>query len=175
MGTASEKRLLKIRLRRVGAKKQPSYRIVVADGRAARDGAFVEQLGHYDPKTDPPTIVLDRERADEWIGKGAQPTDSVVRLFKTHESQQNSAGQESDAVPEPAKTIKKSAKTVAKTDEAPEETAAEEPASEEATEAEGTDEATAESAGELAAAAGDDEAAEEPVAEERTECEFKQH
>lgn len=85
--------MLKIRLKRVGAKKQPSYRIVVADARAARDGAFVEQLGHYDPKTDPPTIVLDREKADEWMGKGAQPTDSVSRLFKTHETQQGAAQQ----------------------------------------------------------------------------------
>jgi small subunit ribosomal protein S16 len=82
--------LLKIRLKRVGAKKQPSYRIVVADAKATRDGAFVEQVGHYDPKTDPPTIVLDRERAEEWIGKGAQPTDSVSRLLKTHASQQTS-------------------------------------------------------------------------------------
>ncbi len=82
--------MLKIRLKRVGAKKQPSYRIVVADAKATRDGAFVEQVGHYDPKTDPPTIVLDRERAEEWIGKGAQPTDSVSRLLKTHASQQTS-------------------------------------------------------------------------------------
>ncbi len=80
--------MLKIRLKRVGAKKQPSYRIVVADAKATRDGAFVEQVGHYDPKTDPPTIVLNRERAEEWIGKGAQPTDSVSRLLKTHASQQ---------------------------------------------------------------------------------------
>lgn len=80
--------MLKIRLRRVGAKKQPSYRIVVADAKASRDGAFVEQLGHYDPKTDPPTIVLDSERAQQWIGKGAQPTESVSRLMKTFASQQ---------------------------------------------------------------------------------------
>lgn len=153
--------MLKIRLRRVGAKKQPSYRIVIADARAARDGAFVEQVGHYDPKTDPPTIVLDRERADEWIGKGAQPTDSVVRLFKTYESQQNSAGQAPE--PEPAKATKKatkkSAKAVAKAEEAAEETASEE----EATAAEGAAEATAEP--EEAAAAGEEEVAGEPVAE----------
>ena len=79
--------MLKIRLRRVGAKKRPSYRIVVADARAARDGAFVEQVGHYDPKTDPPSIVIDTEKTDDWIGKGAQPTDSVARLIKTYESQ----------------------------------------------------------------------------------------
>ena len=79
--------MLKIRLRRVGAKKRPSYRIVVADARAARDGAFVEQVGHYDPKTDPPSIVIDTEKTDDWISKGAQPTDSVARLIKTYESQ----------------------------------------------------------------------------------------
>ncbi len=62
----------------------------MADARAARDGSFVEQLGHYDPKTDPPTIVLDRERAESWVGKGAQPTDSVARLMKTHAAQQAS-------------------------------------------------------------------------------------
>jgi small subunit ribosomal protein S16 len=73
--------MLRIRLRRVGAKKKPSYRIVVADARAARDGAFVEQLGHYDPLTDPPTVVLDEEKALEWIRKGAQPSEAVQRML----------------------------------------------------------------------------------------------
>lgn len=73
--------MLKIRLRRVGAKKKPSYRIVVADSRAARDGAFVEQIGHYDPMTDPPTVTLDEEKARAWIVKGAQPTEAVARML----------------------------------------------------------------------------------------------
>ena len=74
--------MLRIRLRRVGARHQPSYRIVVADSRAGRDGAFVEQLGHYNPRTDPPTIVLDREKALEWVRQGAQPSDAVARMLK---------------------------------------------------------------------------------------------
>ena len=69
--------MLKIRLRRTGARNQPSFRVVVADSRAARDGAFVEQLGHYNPRTDPPTIVIDEEKARKWISQGAQPSDSV--------------------------------------------------------------------------------------------------
>ena len=74
--------MLRIRLRRVGAKKQPSYRIVVADSRAARDGAFVEQLGHYDPLTDPPTVKLDEEKALKWIRQGAKPSEAVERMLK---------------------------------------------------------------------------------------------
>ena len=74
--------MLKIRLRRVGAKNQPSYRIVVADSRASRDGAFVDQLGHYDPGTDPPTVVLDEDKALKWLRQGAQPTEAVERMLK---------------------------------------------------------------------------------------------
>ena len=73
--------MLRIRLRRVGAKNQPSYRIIVADSRAARDGPFVDQLGHYNPRTDPPTIVLDEEKAQKWIGQGAQPSEAVQRML----------------------------------------------------------------------------------------------
>ena len=74
--------MLRIRLRRVGAKKQPSYRIVVADSRAARDGAIVDHLGHYNPRTDPPTVVLDEEKALKWIRHGAQPSFAVERMLK---------------------------------------------------------------------------------------------
>lgn len=74
--------MLKMRLKRVGAKRQPTYRIVVADSRAARDGAFVEQLGHYDPRTEPPTVVIDEEKARKWIKNGAQPTEAVMGLLK---------------------------------------------------------------------------------------------
>lgn len=73
--------MLRIRLRRVGAKNDPSFRIVVADSRAARDGAFVDHLGHYNPRTDPPTIVLDREKARGWIAQGAQPSEAVRRML----------------------------------------------------------------------------------------------
>ena len=74
--------MLRIRLRRVGKKKQPSYRIVVADARAPRDGAFVDQVGHYNPLTDPPTIVVDADKAKHWLGVGAQPSETVGRIFQ---------------------------------------------------------------------------------------------
>ncbi len=74
--------MLKIRLRRVGAKKQPSYRIVVADSRAPRDGRFVENIGFYNPRTEPATITVEEERALHWLSQGAQPTESVSRLLK---------------------------------------------------------------------------------------------
>ena len=75
--------MLKIRLRRTGARNQPSYRVVVADSRAARDGAFIEQLGHYNPRTEPATVVIDEEKALDWIRKGAQPSDAVKQLLRT--------------------------------------------------------------------------------------------
>ena len=74
--------MLRIRLRRTGARKQPSYRVVVADARAARDGSFVEQLGHYNPLTDPPTVVIDEEKALKWLRQGAQPSEAVGRMLK---------------------------------------------------------------------------------------------
>lgn len=73
--------MIKIRLRRVGAKKKPSYRIVVADVRAPRDGAFIDILGHYDPLTDPETVVIKEEKALYWLKQGAQPTDTTARLL----------------------------------------------------------------------------------------------
>jgi small subunit ribosomal protein S16 len=75
--------MVKIRLRRMGAKKAPFYRIVVADSRYPRDGRFIEQLGTYDPLQEPAEIKVDAERAQEWIKTGAQPTETVKRLFKT--------------------------------------------------------------------------------------------
>ena len=74
--------MLRIRLRRVGAKKKPSYRIVVADSRSPRDGAFVDQVGHYDPLTDPPTVLLDEDKVVKWLGNGAQPSEPVDRILK---------------------------------------------------------------------------------------------
>jgi small subunit ribosomal protein S16 len=75
--------MVKIRLRRMGAKKQPSYRIVVADSRAARDGRFIEVLGHYNPRTEPPTIIVNEERLKYWMSQGAQPTESVEKILKS--------------------------------------------------------------------------------------------
>jgi len=73
--------MVKIRLRRVGAKKKPSYRVVVADSRAPRDGAFIAIIGHYNPLTDPETVVMDEEKARYWLEQGAQPTDTAARLL----------------------------------------------------------------------------------------------
>ena len=73
---------MRIRLRRVGAKKRPSYRVVVADSRAARDGRFVENIGHYDPLTEPATVVIDEEKALKWLRHGAQPSEAVERMLK---------------------------------------------------------------------------------------------
>jgi small subunit ribosomal protein S16 len=75
--------MVRIRLRRVGAKKQPSYRIVAADIEHPRDGRFLEILGFYNPRTQPGTIELHEDRIYDWIGHGAQPSESVTRLFKT--------------------------------------------------------------------------------------------
>ncbi|MDD3401108.1 MAG: 30S ribosomal protein S16 [Eubacteriales bacterium] len=74
--------MLKIRLRRMGAKKAPFYRIIVADSRAPRDGAFVEELGYYNPVSEPVELKIDNERAAEWVKKGAQPTETVRTLLK---------------------------------------------------------------------------------------------
>ena len=74
--------MVKIRLRRVGAKKQPSYRLVVADSRSPRDGRFIESIGHYNPRTDPPTVVVREDRALYWLSVGAQPSEAVSRFFK---------------------------------------------------------------------------------------------
>jgi small subunit ribosomal protein S16 len=73
--------MVKIRLRRVGAKNKPMYRIVVADSRSPRDGAFIEVIGHYNPLTDPETVDVDKEKAIKWLGYGAKPTDTVARLL----------------------------------------------------------------------------------------------
>ena len=73
--------MVKIRLRRTGAKKQPHYRVVVADSKSPRDGKFIEVIGHYNPRTEPPTVEIDGERALYWLGAGAQPSAAVKRMF----------------------------------------------------------------------------------------------
>ena len=73
---------LKIRLSRFGAKKQPTYRVVVAEERSKRDGRIVEKIGHYDPRADPPTVVLNEERTKYWLGVGARPTDAMGPILK---------------------------------------------------------------------------------------------
>ena len=74
--------MVKIRLKRLGANKKPFYRVVVADARAPRDGKFIEEIGYYNPLTEPADIKIDEEKAKKWLGTGAQPTDTVKTLFK---------------------------------------------------------------------------------------------
>ncbi len=73
--------MVKIRLRRVGTRNKPMYRVVVADGRSPRDGAFIEIIGHYNPLTEPETFVVDEEKALKWLRYGAKPTDTALRLL----------------------------------------------------------------------------------------------
>ena len=74
--------MVKIRLKRMGAHKKPFYRVVVADSRRARSGKFIEEIGYYDPMTEPATIKIDEESAKKWLADGAQPTEVVKGLFK---------------------------------------------------------------------------------------------
>ena len=100
--------MVKIRLLRVGRKKRPSYRVVVADARAPRNGATIEIIGHYNPLTDPPTIVIDEEKALKWLRQGAQPTERVAFLL-------NKLGiMEKPTKKHPEKPTKKPAKKPAK-------------------------------------------------------------
>jgi small subunit ribosomal protein S16 len=73
---------VKLRLTRVGSKKNPVYRVVVADSRSPRDGRFIEIIGRYNPQTDPSTIELDEQKVKDWLGKGAQPSNAVQKLLK---------------------------------------------------------------------------------------------
>ncbi|TYP59960.1 30S ribosomal protein S16 [Thermosediminibacter litoriperuensis] len=94
---------VRIRLRRMGAKKRPFYRIVVADSRSPRDGRFIEEIGYYNPLTDPAEIKINEEKALDWMRKGAQPTDTVKHLFKTtgilekYKAQKSNREENSDA------------------------------------------------------------------------------
>jgi small subunit ribosomal protein S16 len=83
---------VRLRLTRVGGKKNPRWRLVVADQRSPRDGRFIETIGHYNPQTDPSTIVIDDERLRHWLSRGAQPTNTVKNLIRAH-SAAPSAGQ----------------------------------------------------------------------------------
>ena len=74
--------MVKLRLMRMGKKKQPTYRVVAADARSPRDGRFIEIVGHYNPRTEPSTIVIDNDKAVKWLVEGAQPTESVQKLLK---------------------------------------------------------------------------------------------
>lgn len=72
---------VKIRLMRMGKKKQPTYRVVAADSRSPRDGRFIEILGHYNPRTEPSTVIIDNEKAIKWLARGAQPSEPAAKLL----------------------------------------------------------------------------------------------
>jgi small subunit ribosomal protein S16 len=161
--------LVKIRLRRIGARKQPSYRLVVADSRAPRDGAFIAVIGHYNPLTHPETIVIDQEKALGWLKQGAQPTDTAARLLAKagiieeplERKEKMKAG-----TPDKPKASKKKAKAAAeaKAEEKPKAEAPKEPKSEAAAaEPKAAEESKAEVAEEPKA-----KAAEEPEASTET-------
>jgi len=98
--------MVKIRLRRMGAKKNPYYRIVVADSRSPRDGRFIEEIGSYDPLASPSAINIDLERADYWIKNGAQPTDTVRALLKKANAAKTGDAPASDSEAKAAKSKK---------------------------------------------------------------------
>lgn len=139
---------VKIRLKRIGAKKNPFYRVVVADSRNARDGRFIEELGSFNPHTDPSTIKIDVEKAQSWLDKGAQPTETVRALLK----RQGLLGGTADVVvTEETETEEPVVAEEAQVDEtvtveADETTETEEPAAVEAEEASETEETTEENA-----------------------------
>jgi small subunit ribosomal protein S16 len=89
---------VRVRLTRVGSKKNPIWRVVVSDQRSPRDGRFIETIGHYNPQTDPSTIVIDEERLQHWLARGAQPTNTVKQLVKAH----SKSSPEPAAAPAPA-------------------------------------------------------------------------
>ena len=176
--------MVKIRLRRTGAKKQPSYRLVVADSRAPRDGAFIAVIGHYNPLTDPETLVIDEEKASAWLKQGAQPTDTAARLLAKAGIIEEPADRKEKmkaGTPDKPKASKKKAKVAAAAAkaeapkaEAPKAEAAEEPKAVEEPKAEAAvEEPKAEVAEEPKAEAVEEpkaEAAEEPKAAEEPEA-----
>ena len=85
--------MLRIRLRRVGKRHRPYYRIVVADSRSPRDGAYVDWIGQYDPMADPPAVTLNEEKAISWLRKGAQPSEPVQRIFRWNDINQKASEQ----------------------------------------------------------------------------------
>jgi small subunit ribosomal protein S16 len=116
---------VKIRLRRMGAKGKPFYRVVVADSRSPRDGRFIELLGHYEPRTDPPTIKLDEEKTLRWLNQGAQPTDTAGALLKKQGIMQKFLAAKPEKIKAPAKAAKPAPLEVEAVEAAPVETAPE--------------------------------------------------
>lgn len=152
--------MVKIRLRRIGAKKHPIYRIVVADSRTARDGRFIEVVGTYDPNQNPPAITVKNDRIEYWLGNGAQPTDTARGLLKTQGFLGGVTSKSAEA--KAAKAAEAAAAKAAAEKAAAEAAAAEAKAAKEA-------EAAAKAAAEAAAAEAAAEAAEAPAEEAAAE------
>jgi len=116
--------MVRIRLRRIGAKRQPSYRIVAADKEAPRDGRFIEVLGFYNPRTNPATIQLKEDRIYDWISKGAQPSDSANQVFRSagllERFDRFKQGEELETLLEEAKTAEEARNINPKTSQAAE-------------------------------------------------------
>ena len=93
---------VRVRLTRVGSKKNPIWRVVVADQRSPRDGRFIETIGHYNPQTEPSTIRIDEERLQHWLARGAQPSGSVKQLVKAYSKSGGAAAVAAPAEPAPA-------------------------------------------------------------------------
>ena len=163
--------MLRIRLRRVGKKGHPSYRIVVADSRAPRDGAYVEWIGNYDPMAEPPAVTIKADRAQAWLSQGAQPSDAVARILDwngilTRTPTQRNVGSKT-AEEAPAEAAPAPAPAAAAPAAEPE--AEETPAAAEDTSEETVAEVVAEEAVEEAVAKeAPEEAAEEPTSEEES-------
>ena len=145
---------VKLRLMRMGKKKQPTYRVVAADSRKARNGRFIEALGFYDPRRDPSVIEIDNDKAVAWLRNGAQPTERVEKLLKISGAWTDFSGEQVDATPPAPSPV-----VAPVAEEAPVEEVAEEPVAEEAPVEEVAEEPVAEEA-------PVEEIAEEPVAEE---------
>jgi small subunit ribosomal protein S16 len=98
--TSSDSMAVRVRLTRVGSKKNPIWRVVVADRRSPRDGRFIETIGHYNPQTQPSTIVIDHERLDHWLALGAEPTNTVRKLMRAKDNPQAQTEAEAAVVEE---------------------------------------------------------------------------
>jgi small subunit ribosomal protein S16 len=151
---------VRIRLSRVGATKRPSYRVVAIEGRKPRDGRSLEILGYYDPLTDPATVKIEAERVRAWIGKGAQPSDTVVRLLRQVGLDAKGEATEEAAKPRPRPATKTGSRAAAARPKAasraaPKAAKAEEPTAEVASEPPAETEASAEPAAEAAPATED--------------------
>jgi small subunit ribosomal protein S16 len=136
---------VKIRLMRVGKKKQPTYRVVVADSRNQRDGRFIEILGQYEPRHDPSSINLDADRAVHWLRHGAQPTETVAKILEVAgvwDAYKTATGKDAAAKPKPRTPKAKAVKETKAEATAPASAASEEPASDESSDAAASEDAS---------------------------------